>query len=236
MSTSGTLYLIPITLGDGTIQQVIPAYNNTIINEIDVYIVENIKTARRFLRKAGIEKPIDELTFFEIGKRSDTSKYPTFIKPLAEGKNIGVLSEAGCPGVADPGAEIVALAQEKNFKVIPLVGPSSILLSLMASGFNGQSFCFNGYLPIEQKDRIHKLKDLERIAFREKQTQLFIETPYRNTPLFKDLLNTLNNNTKLCIAVDITFETEYIATKTITDWKKETKLDLNKRPCIFLIG
>ncbi len=207
MTNYGTLYLIPITLGESPISQVIPEYNNTIINEIDVYIVENIKTARRFLKKAGILKPIDELTFFEIDKRSNTSNYPTFIKPLAEGKNIGVLSEAGCPGVADPGAEIVALAQELNYKVVPLVGPSSILLSLMASGFNGQSFCFNGYLPIEQKDRIYKLKDLERLAFREKQTQLFIETPYRNMPLLKDILVTLNNNTKLCIAVYITSNT-----------------------------
>lgn len=236
MTNYGTLYLIPITLGESPISQVIPEYNNTIINEIDVYIVENIKTARRFLKKAGILKPIDELTFFEIDKRSNTSNYPTFIKPLAEGKNIGILSEAGCPGVADPGAEIVALAQELNYKVVPLVGPSSILLSLMASGFNGQSFCFHGYLPIEQKDRINKLKDLERLAFREKQTQLFIETPYRNMPLFKDILATLNNNTKLCIAVDITSNTEEIYTKTIEDWKKETKIDLNKRPCIFLIG
>lgn len=236
MTNHGTLYLIPITLGESPISQVIPEYNNTIINEIDVYIVENIKTARRFLKKAGILKPIDELTFFEIDKRSNTSNYPTFIKPLAEGKNIGILSEAGCPGVADPGAEIVALAQEKNYKVVPLVGPSSILLSLMASGFNGQSFCFNGYLPIEQKDRIYKLKELERIAFRDKQTQLFIETPYRNMPLFKDILSTLNNNSRLCVAVDITSNTEEIYTKTIEDWKKETKLDINKRPCIFLIG
>ena len=236
MTNHGTLYLIPITLGESPISQVIPEYNNTIINEIDVYIVENIKTARRFLKKAGILKPIDELTFFEIDKRSETHNYPTFIKPLAEGKNIGILSEAGCPGVADPGAEIVALAQEKNYKVVPLVGPSSILLSLMASGFNGQSFCFNGYLPIEQKDRINKLKELERIAFRDKQTQLFIETPYRNMPLFKDILSTLNNNSRLCVAVDITSNTEEIYTKTIEDWKKETKIDLNKRPCIFLIG
>lgn len=236
MTNYGTLYLIPITLGESPISQVIPEYNNTIINEIDVYIVENIKTARRFLKKAGILKPIDDLTFFEIDKRSNTSNYPTFIKPLAEGKNIGILSEAGCPGIADPGAEIVALAQELKYKVVPLVGPSSILLSLMASGFNGQSFCFNGYLPIEQKDRIYKLKDLERLAFREKQTQLFIETPYRNMPLFKDILNTLNNNTKLCIAVDITSNTEEIYTKTIEDWKKGTKIELNKRPCIFLIG
>lgn len=236
MNNTGTLYLIPITLGDGTFTQVIPEYNNAIINEIDVYIVENIKTARRFLKKAGIIKPIDELTFFEIGKRSETAHYPTYIKALADGKNIGVLSEAGCPGVADPGADIVALAQEKNYKVVPLVGPSSILLSLMASGFNGQSFCFNGYLPIEQKDRIYKLKDLERLAFREKQTQLFIETPYRNMPLMKDILTTLNNNTKLCIAVDITLPTEQILTKSIEDWKKDTKIDLNKRPCIFLIG
>jgi len=236
MNKFGTLYLIPITLGESPINNVIPEYNNVLLNEIDVYAVENIKTARRFLKKVGIQKPIEDLTFFEIGKRSESSNYPTFIKPLLEGKNMGVLSEAGCPGVADPGAELVALAQEKKIKVVPLVGPSSILLSLMASGFNGQSFCFHGYLPIEQKQRVNKLKELERNAFREKQTQLFIETPFRNQAIFKDILTSLNNNTKLCVAVDLTLTTEEIYTKSIEDWKKETKLDLNKRPCIFLIG
>lgn len=231
----GKLYLIPVTLGDSPIDQVIPAFNNQIINEIDVYIVENIKTARRFLKKAGLVKAIDDLTFHELNKRTHESEYATFLKEIENGKNIGILSEAGCPGVADPGAEIVNIAQQKNIKVIPLVGPSSILLALMASGFNGQSFCFNGYLPKEQKERVRKLKDLERAAKSKQQTQLFIETPYRNNHVFEDILKNCFESTKLCIAVDITLPTEQITTKTVADWKK-TKIDLHKRPCLFLIG
>lgn len=227
--------MIPITLGDTPINQVIPEFNNNIINEIDVYIVENIKTARRFLKKAGISNAIDELTFFELNKRTHESELPTFLKPIAEGKNIGVLSEAGCPGVADPGADIVALAQQQNIKVVPLVGPSSILLALMASGFNGQSFCFNGYLPKDQKDRTRKLKELEKTAKNRQQTQIFIETPYRNHHVLEDILNNCFNTTKLCIAVDITLPSEQITTKTVEDWKK-ANINLNKRPCLFLIG
>jgi 16S rRNA (cytidine1402-2'-O)-methyltransferase len=235
MNKKGTLYLIPVTLGDTPINKVIPEFNNSIINEIDIYIVENIKIARRFLKKAGITKAIDELTFFEINKHAQEFNFPSYIKPLLEGKNIGVLSDAGCPGIADPGANIVALAQEKNIKVVPLVGPSSILLALMASGFNGQSFCFNGYLPKDQKDRIRKLKELEKRAKTFLQTQLFIETPYRNANVFEDLLKNCFPTTQLCVAVDITLPSEKIYTKTIADWKK-TKIDLNKRPCLFLIG
>ena len=231
----GKLYLIPVTLGDSPIDQVIPAFNNQIINEIDIYIVENIKTARRFLKKAGLVKAIDDLTFHELNKRTHESEYATFLKEIENGKHIGILSEAGCPGVADPGAEIVNIAQQKNTKVVPLVGPSSILLALMASGFNGQSFCFNGYLPKEQKERVRKLKDLERAAKSKQQTQLFIETPYRNNHMFEDILKNCFESTKLCIAVDITLPTEQITTKTVADWKK-TKIDLHKRPCLFLIG
>ncbi|MGB0882240.1 MAG: SAM-dependent methyltransferase [Vicingaceae bacterium] len=235
MSKKGTLFMIPITLGDTPVNQVIPEFNNNIINEIDVYIVENIKTARRFLKRAGIKKDISELTFFELNKRTHITELPTFLKPIEQGQNIGVLSEAGCPGVADPGADIVDLAQRQNIKVTPLVGPSSILLSLMASGFNGQSFCFNGYLPKEQKDRSRKLKELERLAKNKQQTQLFIETPYRNMHVFEDLLKNCFDSTKLCIAVDITMPNERITTKTIKEWKK-TKINLQKRQCIFLIG
>jgi 16S rRNA (cytidine1402-2'-O)-methyltransferase len=235
MSKKGTLYMIPITLGDTPINQVIPEFNNNIINEIDVYIVENIKTARRFLKKVGIIKPIDELTFFELNKRTNEAELPSFLKAINEGKNIGVLSEAGCPGVADPGAEIVDLAQQQNIKIVPLVGPSSILLALMASGFNGQSFCFNGYLPKDQKDRTRKLKDLERLIKSKQQTQLFIETPYRNHHVLDDILKNCYPTTKLCIAVDITLPTEKITTKTIEEWKT-IKINLNKRPCLFLIG
>ncbi|MDF1672872.1 MAG: SAM-dependent methyltransferase [Vicingaceae bacterium] len=231
----GTLYLIPVTLGDTNTNQVIPEHNNMIINQIDIYIVENIKTARRFLKKAGLIKAIDELTFYELNKRTHESEIPKFIKPLLEGKNVGILSEAGCPGVADPGAEAIAVAQQKNIKVVPLVGPSSILLALMASGFNGQSFCFNGYLPKDQKDRVRKLRDLERTVKTKNQTQLFIETPFRNNHVFEDVLKNCFDSTKLCIAVDITLPTEKITTKTIDEWKK-TKIDLHKRPCMFLLG
>ena len=235
MNNKGTLYLIPTTLGESAYDQVIPSFNNAILQEIDVFIVENIKTARRFIKKTAPDKVIDDLVFHEINKRTNLDMLPTFLKPIDEGRNIGVISDAGCPGVADPGADVVALAHQKNIKVMPLVGPSSILLSLMASGFNGQSFCFNGYLPKEQKERVRKLKDLERMAIAQKQTQLFIETPYRNQHVLTDLLANCNPNTKLCIAVDITMASEQIATKTIAEWKNTT-IDLNKRPCIFLLG
>ncbi len=227
--------MIPITLGDTAVNKVIPELNNELINEIDVYVVENIKTARRFLKKAGIKKEISELTFFELNKRTQVTELPTFLKPILEGKNVGVLSEAGCPGVADPGADIVALAQHQKIKVVPLVGPSSILLALMASGFNGQSFCFNGYLPKDQKDRSRKIKELEKAAKNKQQTQLFIETPFRNTHVIEDIIKNCFSTTKLCIAVDITLQTEQIYTKTVEEWKT-TKINLQKRPCIFLIG
>lgn len=235
MNNKGTLYLIPVTLGDSDINQVIPKYNNEIINNIDTYIVENIKTARRFLKKSGIQKAISDLTFFEINKHSKEYEFPSYLNAINEGKNIGILSDAGCPGIADPGADIVNLAQDKNIKVVPLVGPSSILLSLMASGFNGQSFCFNGYLPKEQKDRIKKLKELEKRVKTFQQTQIFIETPYRNTNLFEDLKKNCFPTTKLCIAVNITLANEKIETKSIEEWKKN-KIDLSKKPCIFIIG
>lgn len=235
MIKNGILYLLPVTLGESAYDQVIPIYNNKIVQEIDVFIVENIKTARRFIKRVAPEKKIDDLVFYEINKRTNMDMLPTFLKSIFEGKNIGVISDSGCPGVADPGADVVALAHENNIKVVPLVGPSSLLLSLMASGFNGQSFCFNGYLPKEQKDRVRKLKELERIANAQKQTQLFIETPYRNQHVFDDLLLNCNPSSKLCIAVDITLPSEQILTKTIAEWKN-FKIDLTKRPCIFLIG
>lgn len=227
--------MIPITLGETSVDKVIPELNNELINEIDVYIVENIKSARRFLKKAGIKKEISDLTFFELNKRTHITELPQFLKPINEGRNIGVLSEAGCPGIADPGADIVALAQQQNIKIVPLVGPSSILLALMASGFNGQSFCFNGYLPKDQKDRTRKIKELEKIAKNKQQTQLFIETPFRNTHVLENIIQNCFSATKLCIAVDLTLPTEQIYTKTVEEWKT-TKINLQKRPCIFLIG
>jgi 16S rRNA (cytidine1402-2'-O)-methyltransferase len=235
MTEKGTLYLIPVTLGDTELKQVIPSFNIELINEIDFYIVENIKSARRFLKKSGIVKSIDELTFMELNKRTEFIDIQSYLKPLLEGHNVGVLSEAGCPGIADPGAEIVALAHQKLIPVTPLVGPSSILLALMASGFNGQSFTFNGYLPKDQKDRIRKLKELERLAKNRNQSQLFIETPFRNNHMLEDLLKNCFDTTKICVAADITLPSEQIITKSVADWKK-TKIELHKRPCIFIIG
>jgi len=231
---SAKVYLIPTTLGDSPVDQVIPSYVVDIINSTNHYIVENIKTVRRYLIKAGIKTKIDDLTFYELNKHSSPDKYASYLNPIKENQNVGIISEAGTPGVADPGAEIVAIAHRKNISVVPLVGPSSILLSIMASGLNGQSFAFVGYLPIQKQDRIKRIKELERRSQAENQTQLFIETPYRNNHLFEDLLSTCSAETKIGIAADITLETEYIKTKSVKEWKKEIP-NLHKRPSIFLI-
>jgi 16S rRNA (cytidine1402-2'-O)-methyltransferase len=235
MTQQGTLYLIPTTLGDtAETADVIPVKINTIINQIDEYIVENEKSARHYLKKVGIKKPLQEIILHPLNQHTPPQEISGYLKSIAEGKNIGIISEAGCPGVADPGAEVVAIAHTRNIKVVPLVGPSSILLSLMASGFNGQSFTFHGYLPKERPDRIKKLKELEKAA-QKQQTQLFIETPYRNVHLLEDILGTCDGTTKLCIACDITLPTEFIKTKRMTEWKKELP-EINKKPTIFLIS
>ncbi|MBQ5778505.1 MAG: SAM-dependent methyltransferase [Paludibacteraceae bacterium] len=230
------IYLIPNTLGDCDLKNILPEGNNLITNNIRHFIVENIRTARRFLRKINHTFPIDDCTFFELNQHTDRTKIASFLEPTKKGFDIGIISEAGCPAVADPGADVVAIAQRKGIRVIPLVGPSSILLSLMGSGFNGQSFAFIGYLPIENNARTKKIKQLESRAANEGQTQIFIETPYRNMKMLSEILNTCHNNTLLCIAADITLDTEYIKTHTIGEWKTKKELpDLNKRPCIFLI-
>ncbi len=228
------LYLIPTTLGDSPIENVIPKYVIDIINSTNHYIVENIKTARRFLIKAGIQTKIDDLSFYELNKHSIPEEYESYLKPIENNENIGIISEAGTPGVADPGADIVDIAHRKNIPVVPLVGPSSILLSVMASGLNGQSFSFVGYLPIKKTDRIKRIKELEWKSQTENQTQLFIEAPYRNQNLLDDIITNCSPNTKLCIACDITLETEFIKTNTIADWRKGVP-NLHKRPTIFLI-
>lgn len=236
MTDQGILYLIPTTLGDtAETADVLPVKVNHIINTIDEYIVENEKSARHYLKKMGIQKPLQEIILHPLNQHTDNKEIAAYLNSIALGKNIGVISEAGCPGVADPGAEVVKLAHEKNIKVVPLVGPSSILLSLMASGFNGQSFAFNGYLPKERNERIKKIKELERIATQRDQTQLFIETPYRNTHLLEDLIANCEKLTKLCIACDVTLPTEFIKTKSISEWKKDLP-DINKRPAIFLLN
>src|SRR3954464_2020660 len=201
MTTKGILYLIPTTLGDtAETADVIPVKITSIINQIDEYIVENEKSARHYLKKVGIQKPLQEVILHPLNQHTPLQEISGYLKAIEEGKNIGVISEAGCPGVADPGAEVVAIAHERNIKVIPLVGPSSILLSLMASGFNGQSFTFHGYLPIDKLQRANKIKELEALSERHNQTQLFIETPFRNNPMLEEILKSCNPQTRLCIA------------------------------------
>lgn len=228
------LYLIPVTLGDTTIERVLPAYNKAVIQGIRHFIVEDIRSARRFLKKVDSSIDIDALTFYPLNKHTPIEAVASYLQPLQKGEPMGVISEAGCPAVADPGADVVAIAQQKGLKVVPLVGPSSILLSVMGSGFNGQSFAFNGYLPIEPPERAKKLKLLEQRVYTEHQTQLFIETPYRNNKMLEDILHNCRPQTKLCIAANVTCEDEYICTRTIKEWKGKLP-DLNKIPCIFLL-
>ena len=230
------LYLIPVTLGETPVSQVLPAYNHDVILGIRHFIVENVRSARRFLRLVDHEFPIDDSTFYEMGKHALTDQFASYLKPLQQGFPVGVISEAGCPAVADPGAEVVAMAQHKGFRVIPLVGPSSMIMAVMASGLNGQSFAFNGYLPVDEADRAKKLKALESRAWNESQTQLLIETPYRNRKMFDTILRSLRPQTRLCVAAGITTSDEYIRTHTVQEWKRIQLPDLSKIPAIFLIG
>lgn len=228
------LYLLPVTLGDTPVDAVLPARNCAIIPHIRHFIVEDVRSARRFLKKVDSSIDIDSLTFYPLNKHTSAEALSGYLKPLEEGQSMGVISEAGCPAVADPGADVVAIAQRKGLKVVPLVGPSSIILSVMGSGFNGQSFAFHGYLPIEAGERAKALKQLEQRIYSEDQTQLFIETPYRNHKMLEDILKTCRTQTRLCIAANLTCEGEYIRTRSIKDWKGKLP-DLNKIPCIFLL-
>lgn len=228
------LYLLPVTLGDTSIESVLPSYNKEVILAISHFIVEDVRSARRFLKKVDKEIDIDALTFYTLNKHTSCEDISEYLRPLIEGCSMGVISEAGCPAVADPGADVVAIAQRKNLKVVPLVGPSSIILSVMGSGFNGQSFAFHGYLPIEPVERAKRLKVLEQRVYSERQTQLFIETPYRNNKMVEDILSNCRPQTKLCIAANITCEGEYIKTKTVKEWQGKVP-DLSKIPCIFLL-
>lgn len=228
------LYLLPVTLGDTAIESVLPSYNKEVILQIKHFIVEDVRSARRFLKKVDREIDIDALTFYTLNKHTSPEDISGYLKPLSNGCSMGVISEAGCPAVADPGADVVGIAQRKNLKVVPLVGPSSIILSVMASGFNGQSFAFHGYLPIEPDERAKTIKRLEQRVYAENQTQLFIETPYRNNKMAEDLLRNCRPQTRLCIAANITCEGEYIKTKTVKEWQGKLP-DLSKIPCIFLI-
>jgi 16S rRNA (cytidine1402-2'-O)-methyltransferase len=229
------LYLIPTTLGDTSIERVLPPDLRSIISSVSVFIVENLRTARRFLKKVNPAIVIDDLTFFELNQHTDRKEINRFLAPIQEGLDVGIISEAGCPAVADPGADVVKLAHTKDIQVVPLVGPSSILLALMASGMSGQNFAFNGYLPIKNPEKAQQIKLLERRMQTEGQTQLFIEAPYRNMQLLDDLLKNCDPQTMLCIAADITLDTEFIQAKPVSYWKTNLP-DIQKRPAIFIIG
>jgi 16S rRNA (cytidine1402-2'-O)-methyltransferase len=231
---TGTLYLIPVPLAENASAKSFTPYLADTINHIKEYIVENSKTARRFLKEAGLRTPQSELIVHDYGKHDRDSNTTDFFKGLLAGNDVGLMSEAGCPGVADPGAEIVALAHKKGIKVVPLVGPSSVLLAIMASGFNGQSFTFHGYLPIDKLQRANKIKELEALAEWHNQTQLFIETPFRNNSMLEEILRSCNPQTRLCIACNLTAEDEFVQTKTILEWKKQIP-ELHKKPVIFLL-
>ena len=233
-NTKGTLYLIPTRLGDNPPLEVLPISIKKVIEDLDYYIVENEKTARRFIKRISPSKSQPTLKLQVLNKYTTEAERNTYLNSCLEGVSIGLLSEAGCPAIADPGADIVKLAHQMDIKVVPLVGPSSILLALMGSGMNGQSFTFNGYLPIDKSERKAKLKTLERLSSEHNQAQIFIETPYRNMKMLEDLADTLHPNTNVCVACDLTLPTEYIKTKSASEWK-HNKEDLHKRPSIFII-
>lgn len=232
--TKGTLFLIPVPLADNAAQKSFTAFLGDTINALSTYIVENEKTARKFLKEAGIKIPQSDLVIHDYGKHKRNDSMVPYFKELMTGKDVGLMSEAGCPGIADPGAEVILEAHKRGIKVVPLVGPSSILLALMASGFNGQSFTFNGYLPIDKVERGKRIKELEQLAQTKRQTQLFIETPFRNNHLFEDILKNTAAQTLLCVACNLTGEDEFVKTMSIGQWRQE-RIDLHKKPTIFLI-
>jgi 16S rRNA (cytidine1402-2'-O)-methyltransferase len=227
--------MVPVTLGDDNLSNVIPADVIKIVQTMEHFVVENEKSARRFLGSVKTNKPVRELSFQLLNEHTAEKDLPALITPLLAGHNVGMLSEAGCPGIADPGASLAALAHRKGIKVAPLVGPSSILLSLMASGLNGQQFTFLGYLPSDKAARVNRLKELEKQSQRLNETQIFIETPYRNQHMLDDILASCAGNTKLCIARNVSLESEFVVSKTIAEWKKSGLPDLHKQPTVFLL-
>lgn len=235
---AGTIYMIPCPIADSeSVWDVLPEANGKIMNSLDYFIVENIRSARRFLSKAGIERRIDELEFVELNEHTTSQRdIERMLRPVLEGRSAGVISEAGVPGVADPGADIVALAHRHGIRIVPLVGPSSILMVMMASGQNGQSFAFNGYLPIKEPERSRAIKSLERRTTEERQSQIFIEAPYRNLKLFETLCRTLSPKIRLTVACDITSPNELISTRSIEEWKRRGVPEIEKRPTIFVLG
>jgi len=234
----GTLYMLPCPIAEeGEVWSVLPARNREVMASLDYFIVENVRSARRFLSKAGIGRPIDALEFRELNEHTAAGReVEALIEPLLEGRSAGVISEAGVPGVADPGALVAALCHKRGIRVVPLVGPSSILMAVMASGLNGQSFAFNGYLPVKPPERVRAIRRLEHRVRTEGQSQLFIEAPYRNEKLVGQLLQICREDTLLTIAVDITAPSETILTKSIAEWRRMTMPDLQKRPALFVLG
>lgn len=231
----GKLYLIPAPIGEGAIAEVIPQGTLDVLRQIDFFVVEELRTARRYLSKAKVGKPIDQLTFFELNEHTPLAAIAPFLQPALAGHDVGVLSEAGVPAVADPGASLVHLAHAQNIEVVPLVGPSSLILALMASGLNGQSFAFVGYLPVKSPERQQRIKQLERHSIHEKQTQLFIETPYRNLSLLEDILKVAAPTTQLCVAAGLTQPDALVRTSTVAQWRLQPAPDIHKKPCIFLM-
>lgn len=233
-NTFGKLYLIPTTLGENDPMEVLPISVKDFIDKTNYFIVENEKTARRFIKKISPSKSQQDLRLETLNKHTAPEQLSDYLKPCLEGNDVGIISEAGCPGVADPGAEMVALGHQTGIQVVPMVGPSSILLALMASGMNGQSFAFNGYLPIDKTDKKKALKQLEKRSIDLGQSQIFMETPYRNNKLLQDLTSILQPHTLLTVATDITLAQEFIKTKTVKQWRTST-VDLHKRPTIFVL-
>ena len=235
MSKKGVLYLIPALIGDSSTDFALPSSTQAVVNDIRFYAVENLRSARRFLSKLKISTPISELEFAELNKRTPTNEIEAIVAQLVKGTSVGVISEAGCPAIADPGATIVGLAHEKGIKIVPMVGPSSILLALMASGMNGQNFVFHGYLPKEKHKRIRSIAEVEKQAYDNEQTQIFMEAPYRNMPLLEDVIKHCKESTRLCVATSITSSDERIVTRTIAQWRENIP-NINKKPTIFLLS
>lgn len=235
MLMNSTLYLVPVTLAEVEHSRCLPEYNREVVRSIKHFIVENIRTARRFLKAADKSIDIDSLSFYELNKHTSPEVIASYLAPLSTGQDVAVLSEAGCPAVADPGSEIVAIAQSKGYKVVPLVGPSSILMALMGAGFNGQRFAFLGYLPIDDSERIKVIREAEHRAISLGETQIFIETPYRNERLVEDLIKHCKGTTKLCIASQITAPNELIRTRPLAEWKGKVP-NIHKQPTIFVLG
>ena len=232
---TGHLYLIPVPIDQNDNTSILLAKDKNIVERLNYFIVENEKTARFYLSALNLNQPIQSLNFKVIDASLSDEAMSNYLNPIQQGSDIGLLSESGCPAIADPGAKLVALAHKKNIKVIPMIGPSSIILALMASGLNGQQFKFHGYLPSDKEDRIKKIISIENASRKNHETQIFIETPYRNQHIFNDLISKLQDRTKLCVALDMSSENEFILTKNIKEWKKETTPDLKNKPCVFLL-